>query len=153
MNRRQELFVAEYLVDRNATQAAIRAGFSKSRAKQTGYRLIHSPAIELAVAKASAELQERLSITAETIAARLWLIHEKAFHGSPKTDREGRAVFVDGVQMYEWSPPTSVRALEALARQLGIGGADRLELVTDGEVRYTLTLDRELPDDEVEGDG
>lgn len=38
---KQALFVEEYLVDRNATQAAIRAGYSPDRAKQTGHDLLH----------------------------------------------------------------------------------------------------------------
>jgi phage terminase small subunit len=38
MTRRRERFVAEYLADLNATQAAIRAGFVVGSAPQTGYK-------------------------------------------------------------------------------------------------------------------
>lgn len=37
---RQELFALEYLKDLNATQAAIRAGYSAKTAKEQGYRLL-----------------------------------------------------------------------------------------------------------------
>lgn len=40
MNARQKLFCEEYLIDLNATQAAIRAGYSKKTAKSIGQRLL-----------------------------------------------------------------------------------------------------------------
>lgn len=40
MNARQKRFCDEYLIDCNATQAAIRAGYSKKSAKQMGQRLL-----------------------------------------------------------------------------------------------------------------
>jgi len=40
MNARQKKFCDEYLIDCNATQAAIRAGYSPKTAKQTGQRLL-----------------------------------------------------------------------------------------------------------------
>ena len=43
---KQRRFCDEYLIDCNATQAAIRAGYSKRRAMQTGNELIHKPNIK-----------------------------------------------------------------------------------------------------------
>ena len=40
LNRRQRIFAQEYLVDLNAKQAAIRAGYSPNTAKSVGYRLL-----------------------------------------------------------------------------------------------------------------
>ena len=40
MNRKQRKFADEYLIDLNATQAAIRAGYSKKTAKSLGQRLL-----------------------------------------------------------------------------------------------------------------
>ncbi|SUV40803.1 Terminase small subunit [Avibacterium paragallinarum] len=37
---KQKRFVEEYLIDLNATQAAIRAGYSKNRASELGYQLL-----------------------------------------------------------------------------------------------------------------
>lgn len=50
---KQEMFVEEYLVDLNATQAAIRAGYSKKTARQTGADNLSKPYI-------SEEIQRRL---------------------------------------------------------------------------------------------
>lgn len=40
LNRKQRLFVQEYLVDKNATQAAIRAKYSEKKAGAIGHRLL-----------------------------------------------------------------------------------------------------------------
>jgi len=45
LNARQQRFVNEYRIDRNATAAAIRAGYAPSNAKQTAYKLMQSPEI------------------------------------------------------------------------------------------------------------
>ncbi len=51
---KQELFVREYLVDLNATQAAIRAGYSADTARQQGSRLLTDVDVQDAVAAAQA---------------------------------------------------------------------------------------------------
>ena len=62
---KQERFVAEYLVDLNATQAAIRAGYSDKTASSQGERLLRN----VEIAKAVKVAQIRLAIRAERSAA------------------------------------------------------------------------------------
>lgn len=49
LTAKQRRFVGEYLVDLNATQAAIRAGYSKRTAKEQGYRLLTKVHIQAAI--------------------------------------------------------------------------------------------------------
>ncbi|WP_376741833.1 terminase small subunit [Pelotomaculum terephthalicicum] len=42
MNKKQKQFVDEYLIDLNATQAAIRAGYSPKYADRMGYKLVEN---------------------------------------------------------------------------------------------------------------
>lgn len=49
---KQERFVAEYLIDLNATQAAIHAGYSERTAKQQGSRLLTNADVSAAVEEA-----------------------------------------------------------------------------------------------------
>lgn len=49
LNARQRRFVDEYLIDLNATQAAIRAGYSEKTARQIGDRLLSNVDIRAAV--------------------------------------------------------------------------------------------------------
>lgn len=59
-------FVQEYLIDLNATQAAIRAGYAKKNADVTGPRMLGNIGIQKEIAAAMAKRAERLEITADT---------------------------------------------------------------------------------------
>lgn len=63
----QAKFVAEYLVDLNATQAAIRAGYSAKTAEQQGPRLLGNVGVMAAIRKAQAKRSERTNITADLV--------------------------------------------------------------------------------------
>lgn len=69
---KQQRFVDEYLIDRNATQAAIRAGYSARTAEQMGYQLLQKTSVKEAIAKGEAELAERNKITQDKVLNRLW---------------------------------------------------------------------------------
>lgn len=49
MNARQKRFVTEYMIDMNATQAAIRAGYSEKTAYSSGQRLLKNVEVESAI--------------------------------------------------------------------------------------------------------
>lgn len=66
-NQKRERFKLEYLKDLNATQAAIRAGYSRKTAKQIGYELVHDPEIAPAIEAALHERAERVGLTADEI--------------------------------------------------------------------------------------
>ena len=55
MNSRQAVFVAEYLIDGNATQAAIRAGYSIRTAYSQGQRLLKNVKVLAAIQRAQKE--------------------------------------------------------------------------------------------------
>ena len=56
---KQKAFVDEYLIDLNATQAAIRAGYSKDTAQQIGSENLSKPLVHEAIAKAQEERAKR----------------------------------------------------------------------------------------------
>lgn len=64
---KQRRFVDEYLVDLNATQAAIRAGYSEDTARQIGSENLSKPDIADAIAEAMAERSKRVQITADEV--------------------------------------------------------------------------------------
>lgn len=68
---KHEAFVKEYLVDLNATQAAIRAGYSADTAKQQGSRLLTNIDVQGAIAAAMAARAQRTQITADMVLAEL----------------------------------------------------------------------------------
>lgn len=64
---KQELFAKEYLIDLNATQAAIRAGYSKKTAKEQGHRLLTNAHISALIQQDVDERAEKLEIDAEFV--------------------------------------------------------------------------------------
>ena len=68
---KQKRFIDEYLVDLNATQAAIRAGYSKRTACFIGYENLTKPQIKEALGVAQENLSKRTEITQERVIAEL----------------------------------------------------------------------------------
>jgi len=71
---KQQRFVEEYLVDLNATQAAIRAGYSKKTAKATGHENLTKPDIAKAVEAGRKAMAEKAGVSAERVVNELALI-------------------------------------------------------------------------------
>jgi len=74
LTAKQKAFVEEYLVDLNATQAAIRAGYSKKTARSIGQENLTKPDIQAAIQKAQIERSERTEVTADMVLKELSLL-------------------------------------------------------------------------------
>lgn len=68
---RQQRFVDEYLIDLNATQAAIRAGYSHTTAEQIGHQLLKKTSVSAVIAARQAGLAAQYAITQDRIVAEL----------------------------------------------------------------------------------
>ena len=71
LNDRQRRFVAEYLADLNATQAAIRAGYSAATASEQASRLLANVKVAAAIAEAQAARSWRTEVTADRVVLEL----------------------------------------------------------------------------------
>lgn len=67
LNDKQARFVAEYLVDLNGTQAAIRAGYSAKTAESQASTLLRNPKISEAVAAGKSKQLDKLDLSAERV--------------------------------------------------------------------------------------
>lgn len=67
MTQKQKRFIEEYLIDLNATQAAIRAGYSPDTAQQTGSENLSKPVIRAQIDRAMAERSKRTGVNAERV--------------------------------------------------------------------------------------
>lgn len=76
LTKKQAIFVKEYLVDLNATQAAIRAGYSENTAKETGYENLTKPHIAKAIKEQQNKRIERTEVNADYVLKRLVEIDE-----------------------------------------------------------------------------
>ena len=84
---KQAEFVRQYLVDLNATAAAIRAGYSERTAKSQGQRLLTNVDVSAALAAAKAEREQRTEITQDRVVSEL-----------------AKIAFADPRELMEWGP-------------------------------------------------
>ena len=74
LNPKQDRFCSEYLADLNATQAAIRAGYSPRTARSIGAENLTKPDIQMRIATLRQERVDRTRITADRILQELAVI-------------------------------------------------------------------------------
>lgn len=67
LTAKQEMFCKEYMIDLNATQAAIRAGYSEDTAAVIGCENLMKPNIQKYLQKLMKERSEKVLITAEDV--------------------------------------------------------------------------------------
>ena len=67
MNKRQKLFAKEYIIDLNATQAAMRARYSSKTAYSSGQRLLKNVEVQDYIQKLMNKRSNKMEITAENI--------------------------------------------------------------------------------------
>lgn len=76
MNKKQMAFAVEYVKDRNATQAAIRAGYSERSAYSQAHELLKKPEIQEAIKELEDAAAARAAVTVDKIVNRLNKIAE-----------------------------------------------------------------------------
>lgn len=143
---KKECFCEEYLIDLNATQAAIRAGYSEKTAYSAGQRLLRNVEIQNRIAELKAERSKRTEITQDRV------VKELAAMAFAKATDYAQVVEVNGIATVTLTPTAELtptqqaaivgikqtqagieiklakdRALEMLGRHLGMFN-DKLEL-------------------------
>lgn len=160
---KQAAFVKEYLIDKNATQAAIRAGYSARTADRIGPELLGKTCVEAEVNRNLIKQQERTEVTADRVLRELASI---AFADTRKLYREDGSIKSpgelddrtasalagidteerndeDGYRAYtrkvkQWD---KVKALELLGKHLGLYPTrGSVSLTLDGQVDVNHTM-------------
>lgn len=102
---KQRRFIDEYLIDLNATQAAIRAGYSQKTADRIGPELLGKTCVQAAIQGAMSKRQKRTGITQDKV---LEEIGKVAFHDAGDCSES------------ELKYSNKLRALELLGKHLGM---------------------------------
>jgi phage terminase small subunit len=111
MTRRQQRFVAEYLVDLNAAQAAIRAGYSPRTARAVGCENLTKPHIAAAVDAEQRAVLDRTGITTARALGELELLAFSDIGHYRVDEASGQ------VQLAPGAPPGAMRAVRTLRRR------------------------------------
>lgn len=118
---KQTAFVREYLLDLNATQAAIRAGYSERTASRIGPQLLGKTWVREAIEKAQAKRARRVEVTQDYVLSNLVEVVERTMQRAPVLDRKGEQVTdEEGRAVWTFDAKGANRALELLGKHLGI---------------------------------
>ena len=162
LTAKQQAFVVEYLVDLNATKAAIRAGYAAKGAKDQAYQLMQRPEVAGAIKEAMEARNQRTQVDADYVRNRLTEIDQmdlldildddmsiKPLSKWPKVWRQSLSGF-DIAEMFEGAGkerdlvglmkkikwPDKVKNLELLGKHVNVN-AFRDQVVVD--VTHTLS--------------
>lgn len=145
LTARQARFVSEYLVDLNATQAAIRAGYSPAGARAHACRLLMKEDAKDAVGKAMDKRARRTQLCQDEVIGDLRELRDICMGRRAvkimtivKNAREGTAepVEVEGM-MFE--PASANRALELLGRHMKMF-TDKMDMTSNGQTLQSGVL-------------
>ena len=118
---RQQRFVEEYLIDLNATQAAIRAGYLQKNADNIGSQLLGKTGVKITIAKAKNKRKQRVEITQDYILSNFVEIVERSMQRAPVTNAKGEQLQDEtGANLWSFDAKNVNRALELLGKHLGI---------------------------------
>lgn len=157
MTKKQKRFVEEYLIDLNATQAAIRSGYSPDTAGSIGGENLKKPEISATIAKAMAERSKRTGISQDRVIqelARIAFVNpqnvidsEDASVREDATEDDLACIQSVKVKTMDGAKGKSVerevrlndkmKALELLGKHLGMF-KDKLEVDADMDLNVTI---------------
>ena len=152
---KQKRFVEEYLIDLNATQAAIRAGYSKNRASELGYQLLQKTTVQQAIEAAQNKRSERVQITQDDV-IRMLLENIEIASGKKaviKTEirkSENGELVGDDIAQFVYESSSVNKALELLGKHLGMF-SQKVDL-TSSDGSMALGSLRDLFSDDAEAD-
>ncbi len=156
LSPKRQMFVREYLVDLNGTQAAIRAGYSPNTAQEQASRLLSQDMVARAVAILTTQRQEKLEIDAEWVLKNLVEVSQRCLQKIPvmtfdptaksmvqATDEEGRDV-------WQFDSKGANQALQLIGKHIGMFSENinlnvkhSYEQLKDDELRATIQAEFE----------
>lgn len=162
MTDKQAQFVEEYLIDLNATKAAIRAGYSEDSAKGIAWELMQKPDIAAAIDKGKLERIARTRVTADRVVVELariafsdirtflsWSGRDIELKASEEISDDDAACIEEisenlnaqGMNAIKIKLHSKLRALELLGKHTGA-----FDLLEDDKKNLTINLNYSMDD-------
>jgi len=119
---KQEMFCREYLIDLNATQAAIRAGYSDGSARNQAHRLMTNDDILQRIAELNHDRLKRTNIDADYVLRQAVKLHERCMQEvEPITDRRGEEITDEqGRTVYGFDAKGAVASLKLIGDHITV---------------------------------
>jgi len=120
---KEQMFVKEYLIDLNATKAAIRAGYSAKTARQIASRLLSKVNIQEEIARLATEIGEKVELDVEYVLNNLKEIVERCMQRAPvmvkaKGGKWVQAQDEEGNDVWRFDGKNAVAALSRIGQHL-----------------------------------
>lgn len=115
---RQERFCREYIIDYNATDAAIRAGYSKKTAYSIGSENLKKPELLARVRELQTEQAERLCINADWVVMQLVEVYNRCMQHKPVYEWHNGKLEETGE--YAFDSKGALNALEMIGKHLAM---------------------------------
>ena len=131
---KQQRFVAEYLIDLNATQAAIRAGYSEKTAPAQASRLLINVNVAAAIQAAIKQRSERTQVDADYVLRTIVDTIERCKQAEPVRDRDGEAT-----GEYKFDAGAVLKGAELLGKHLKLF-TDKTELTGANGAPLTINV-------------
>ncbi len=124
---KQEMFCKEYIIDLNATQAAIRAGYSEKTANEQGCQNLAKLSIQERIAELKEDREKRLVIDADWVLQQAVKVHMMCMQAEP--------VMVSGEPTgeYKFDSSGANKALELVGKHVNIQAWKEKTEITLGE--------------------
>ncbi len=131
---KQEMFCKEYIVDLNATQAAIRAGYSEKTAGAIGIENLTKPMIQARLAELMKERSERVQIDADWVLRQAVKVHERCMQQEPVISNG------EPTGEFKFEPAGANKSLELIGKHVNVQAfADKVVSETTVTVKETLS--------------
>ena len=120
LTEKQERFCLEYIKDLNATQAAIRAGYSERSANNIGPTNLVKPSISARIGELKAEIAESIKIDATWLLQASVDLYNKCMEGEEVKDRDGASM-----GFAKFHPAGAGKALELIGKHVDVQAFER----------------------------
>lgn len=115
LTAKQEAFCREYLIDLNATQAAVRAGYSEHTAKDIGCQNLAKLNISKKIAQLKAERSKRVQIDADWVLTASKDLYDKCMEAEPLLDQNG-----EEVGFAKFNAAGAAKAIELVGKHISV---------------------------------
>lgn len=120
LNKRQKLFCEEYMIDLNATQAAIRAGYSERTAGAQASRLLKNVNVLAHVKELKSKRAEKLELDAYWVLKRLMDISDRSMQAEPVMEFDPAEGMLVETGEYQFDSNGANKATELIGKHIGL---------------------------------
>lgn len=139
LTAKQKMFIKEYLIDMNGTQAAIRAGYSEDTAQQIASENLLKPLIKEKIDEELSKRAKKLDITAEWVLTNLKTIAERCMQAEEVQKYDNDFKMMIGTGEYKFDSGGANKSLELIGKHLKMF-TDKQEVEATVSVKYEELL-------------